>query len=269
MYFGFHPASYSIADHYIPQQMEYNWVGENLFPNACNAARSGREEVLLPQVFKGSCAHFVTFSLPWKRVPGSELVNQYPALDPSEQYWRIQSRDIILANLKPLFKLEKKASAVEYSIEKMNVSFEYDDFLSAYVFTPPRNNSSGFLLQLEPSSGSIDFGSTKACKVEITDPERSLWNQSYKIWGRIDSQPTQAIRTKYLSATSQLSAAVEWPSGQAEEFRQKANCAEREPSYLEQVFKVTFKNGYRFVEPKGPQLPEEIRVFYVKINVNP
>ncbi|KAI9358335.1 hypothetical protein DFJ73DRAFT_819692 [Zopfochytrium polystomum] len=37
------------------------------------------------------------------------------------------------------------------------------------------------------------------------------------------------------------------------------------PVYVETCFKVTLKGGYRYIEPKGPLLPSESKVWILKI----
>ena len=188
-------------------------------------------------------------------------------------YWRIAPKAIDIANLKPTTKgADAGKKSVDYSIEKIAGSFEYDPEIKDYVFTPPIPSDSfncGFQMSLEPAKGSLDAGATKSLELNISDPARLLLHKAYKTWNRIDSAPLQPPQTRFKPDTdksSLLTLNADWNHNQASNFKKMALEYEvLEPVHVEQVFKIIFKNGMRFVDPKGPMAPEESRIFYVKI----
>ncbi|KAJ3341883.1 hypothetical protein HDU91_000611, partial [Kappamyces sp. JEL0680] len=200
------PYSFKAPSFAYPQRKEYDRVGQTLLPKTLASAKSGKEESIVSEIFAASSklfAHFVTVSLSWKQFRGADLLASYPALDENGQYWRIVSRDIILANLKPLMKLEKKAPLLDFTIEALDSSFEYDETLHQYVFVPrPASTNAGLSIALEPAKGTIEMGTTKAIRVDVQDPTRQVLHQCYQTWDRVDSIPVATIPTRFQKNTS-------------------------------------------------------------------
>jgi hypothetical protein len=185
--------------------------------------------------------------------------------------------DVVLANLKPNFKLEsgKKGTIADYMIDEFDGTFVYDEFLRDYVLIYKSAESHppiGIDLNLEPSKGTIEIGTTKTLKLETKDPSRELWHKCYQRWSKLENtkvqlQPPSTLLRKendFLTATLPID------DNQAEDFKRMANELEmKEPVYMERVFRIKFKNSYRFVEPKGPHPPNETRIVYLKVKVQP
>ena len=218
--------------------------------------------------------HFVTISLEWKQILGTDLISKgYPGLEPDKLYWRIESKPVTIANLKPTTKgVDVGKKAAEYSIEKFDGTFEYDEDTKDYVLLPSSSLESyncGLKMTLEPSKGTVDLGSKKQLELDIKDPSRLLLHKVYKTWDRIDNLPVPNLSTRFKAnndKSSILTLSVDCQHNQASEYKFMAQNYEiAEPAHIEQVFKIVFKNGIRFVDPKGPQFPEESRIFYLKI----
>jgi hypothetical protein len=271
-----HPSSYSATCFTLGPAKEY----ENALKRHQKTAEDvAKEEPSVKYLWTMNykTKHFATVTIPWAKVKGSDLLEQYPALDPNKEYWRIPPAEVILANWKPLFKLEagKKASLTEFTVEEYDGTFYYDNVLKDYMLiyksakTHPKN---GFEIELEPAKGTIDLGTTKPLQIVTKDPTRILWNQCYEAWSKLESTKPEPAPLSTVKKTpgDYLSCSMEVDDSQAEEFKRMANEMElADPVYMERVFKIKFKNSYRFVEPKGPHPPNETRVFYLKVKVEP
>lgn len=266
-----HPLSFRAPSFASATDVEYKWIPLKSLPNRIMKELSVKRDELVVPVFSGpkKVANFGTISLGWKEYLGSELPN-CPALDQTKKYWRVEGKEVVLANLKPHGKVEGGKKGTEFTIEQFKGSFFYDEISQDYVLTAkPQTSNSGFDIVLGPSKGSVDLGSSKILELVIADPVREMWNQSYLLWDRIDGTPIVPQQTRYQrSETSLLTHSVGVPVNQAQEFKDRVRNLEiKKPVYIEQVFKISFKGGYRFVEPKGPQ--QETRIFYLKVKAEP
>ncbi|KAJ3325356.1 hypothetical protein HDV06_004215 [Boothiomyces sp. JEL0866] len=217
-------------------------------------------------------AHFVTFSTRWEQYPGSVLSN-YPSLDPNELYWRIASKEITLSNLKPQFKIDagKKVGSVEYTIEKFEGTFYYDPLIGDYALCNTKKPQTvGVSFTAEPSKGTIDIGSTKTIKIDSIHPVKEFWQQCYRSWEKVkkhaQSLPTPHKLETPTSDWDILSYVKPSEDDLAVAYKNVARDSEEfKPEFVEEVFKITFKGGYRVAEPRGPQPVQDCRVFYLKI----
>jgi hypothetical protein len=283
-----HPWTYKGRFKSRSQQEDYEWISSNLFPNQEEEGGGGGMGVAL-QASKGD-HEFITIPIKWKSYLGSELGSeprQY-LLNPTSRYWRLEGEDFLLSNLKTNGKAERKSGPTEFLIEKVDIGFEYDVSNQSYVFSPPISNPSGFRLEMEPSRGVIESGSSKSISIQITHPTRVFLDECVKEWDRLDApnpnpnpnpnnnnniittiDSSSKIATKYDGGRVAETMGVGiWPEKEAAYFREACLKMEEhhdDDVHVEQVFRVTFRNGMRFVEPKGTFGSDETRVFYCKV----
>ncbi|KAJ3311427.1 hypothetical protein HDV04_004029 [Boothiomyces sp. JEL0838] len=264
-----HPQTFKAYHWTINPKLDYDWAFERL-----NFGEDKREE-LQPDLLWATArrkAHFVTFTTQWEHYPGSMLVN-YPSLDQNEMYWRIAPREITLANLKPQFKIDagKKIGSVEYTIEKLDGTFYYDPLIGDYALCNTKKSQSvGVSFVVEPAKGTIDLGSTKTIKIDSIHPVNEFWQQCYKSWDRVKKHSQSLTAPHKLEPTISdwdiLSYVKTTEDDLTGMYRNMASNAEEfKPEFVEEVFKITFKGGYRVAEPRGPQPIQDCRYFYVKI----
>eukprot|EP00842_Homolaphlyctis_polyrhiza_P004564 jgi/Hompol1/5108/HPOL_004167-RA len=169
----------------------YNFVEE--------VAKLGEEQMSeLVRINARRDIQFVTVSVPWKQVAVDPLTSATTSTATSETLsWRIEPREIILANLKPsVAKIDigKKSPVAEFTVEKFAGSFEFDAELNEFVVVHPQESrerarsedakAESIVLGLEPSKGTIDWGQTKSLKVVVGDPVREFSAAFIKAWER-------------------------------------------------------------------------------------
>ncbi|KAJ3268847.1 hypothetical protein HDV01_002166 [Terramyces sp. JEL0728] len=264
-----HPLGFKAYSWICNPKLEYELASNRLLVN------DEKKEEPQPELLMATSrrkAHFATFSTRWEKYPGSALTN-YPSLDPNELYWRIATKEITLANLKPQFKIDagKKIGVVEYTIEKFDGTFYYDPLVGDYALCNIKKPQSvGVSFFVEPAKGTIELGSTKTIKIDSTHPVKEFWQQSYKTWERIlkysQSLPTIHKPDSSNSEWDILSYARTIEEDPVAAYKHIAGkCEEFDPEFIEEVFKITFKGGYRVAEPRGQQPIQDHRVFYLKI----
>jgi hypothetical protein len=219
-------------------------------------ANETKKEDISPEAILGIIKrqyHFSTVSTTWI----STITND-------KQSWKIVPIDILLTNLKPSYKIEqgKKGSVAEYTIESVNHTFIYDELLHDYIFKPQTQDSTGIVLGLEPNKGTFEMGTSKNLKLESKQPTLEFWQNCLK---RTEDTKKPMKSNPRMELGDCMGVFIK-------EARVKRGGEEFEvskPVYMEQCFKIVFKNGFRFVEPKGQQLPIEERTFYLKVKVEP
>ncbi|KAI8894493.1 hypothetical protein BC833DRAFT_623900 [Globomyces pollinis-pini] len=277
-----HPASYTSPLWFFSPKIEYDWMSQFMqdsdkresSPSKREKEKDDNHDASLDILWATNRKQhmFVTYTLNWTQVAGSQLPT-HPSLNPTEMYWRINSKEIILSNLKPLIKLEtgKKLLNVEYTIEKFNGSFRYDEMIQDYVLCPADSqvNETGLEFALDPMRGSIEMGTIKPIKVDVISPLSEIWNQCYKYWDRLDKveKPTQTIKSMSPGPPDQfISLVLDEDENLAQFMDERVKSSEiKSPKNLESVFKITFRNSYRLVDPKGQLSQTDKRIFYLKL----
>jgi hypothetical protein len=223
---------------------------------------------------------FVTFDMKWIKIAATKL--GYDKAKEDTFYWRIDCKDIVLANLKPsLLKLDGKKCDCEFSIEEYSDTFIYDEFLHDYIFQPSTsiNNNSGIKFVLDSKKGSIEFGNTKTLKVTALDKMRNFHDGCLSAWEKYDCPVSKSftmnnyenntVKSKVSIAVDPINMRIPLPDCESAYFKLKMQHKEvSEPTYIETVYKIKMKGGYRFLEPKGSQGENECQTFFIKIRAS-
>lgn len=227
---------------------------------------------------------FVTFDMRWIKVKASSL--GYPDCDEDTAYWRIECQDIVLANMKPLsLKLDGKKYDGEFTIEEYSGTFVYDNFVHDYVFKPLKDsgfNKNAVRFLLDVNKGNIEYGGTRSLKVTALDQIRSFYEGCISASEKYDTKVSKKysmndfaknkvmLDWSSIKNNDPMNVFIPLPDKEAEYYRQKMQQKELlEPIYVETVYKINMKGGYRFLEPKGLQLENESQTFFVKIRADP
>jgi Abnormal spindle-like microcephaly-assoc'd, ASPM-SPD-2-Hydin len=224
--------------------------------------------------------YFVTFEMKWIKVPASKL--GYTETAPDLCYWRIESKVITLGNLKPFsLKLDAKKCDCDFTVEDYEGTFTYDDFLHDYAFKPAKSKSAekhDLRFILDTKKGLIEYGSTKALKVTAIDPMRAFYDGCIQSWEKFDTShpkgvPMIDLDRKRLGRKELVDPSTFFmPLPDKETSYYKKNMQEKElaePVYVETVYKIKMKGGYRLIEPKGNQGENEAQTFFLKIRADP
>jgi hypothetical protein len=226
-----------------------------------------------PELYVGTqrkVAYYSVITTNWIQVP---LVS-----DPNRFIWAIAPLEIQLSNLKPTFKMDavKKGAITEYNCEPISETLIFDETIQQFIFSPKTKqipSNIGANLVFDPPQGTIELGTTKSLRLELDDPTCKFWNNCKSSWEKLSSRSSIMKHSSHNSlgynSNNSLSHIMNSSRDHSDMIDKRlAKLEIIEPIYMEQVFRISFKGAYRFVEPKGPQLQQEPRVFYVLVKVN-